>query len=124
VTLVDAARSLIYTAARAVDAPGVSESQARRMISEAKKFVTEACQKIVYISMQVVGGIGYTNVLPLERIFRDVRHSTISAGTSEIMAIIIGSEWYKEKRFSSKKQARKFEEDALEYGTADEIVYE
>lgn len=124
VTLIDAARSIIYTAARAVDTPSVSASQVRRMISEAKKFATEACQKIVYISMQVVGGIGYTNVLPLERIFRDVRHSTISAGTSEIMAMIIGSEWYQEKRLTSEKQARNFEEDALEYGTAEEIVYE
>ena len=124
VMLIDAGRSIIYTTARAVDTPSVSRSQARRMISEAKKFVTEACQKVVYISMQVVGGIGYTNVLPLERIFRDVRHATISAGTSEIMSMIIGNEWYQEKLLTREKQARNFEEDALEYGTADEIIYE
>ena len=49
----------------------------RRLISETKKFVTESCQKVVHNAMQVVGGIGYTNVLPLERIYRDIRLASI-----------------------------------------------
>ncbi len=38
-----------------------------------EKFITESCQKAVHNAMQVVGGIGYTTIFPIERIFRDVR---------------------------------------------------
>ena len=69
--LLDAARSMGYATCRAVDA-GVMD-RVRRMVSESKKFITESCQKVVHNAMQVVGGIGYTNVFPLERIYRDVR---------------------------------------------------
>ena len=66
----------------------------RRAVSEAKKFITESCQKVVHNSMQVVGGIGCTNVFPLERIYRDIRLASIWTGTSEIMSIITAHEWY------------------------------
>lgn len=59
--LLDAARALVYTTARAVDA-GEEPGPVRRYISETKKFVTESCQKVVYNAMQVMGGIGYTDV--------------------------------------------------------------
>ena len=93
--LLDAARSLAYTTSRAVDTPSVSRGQVRRMISESKKFITEACQKIIHNSMQVVGGIGYTTILPLERLYRDVRLASIWTGTSEVMSMIIAHEWYR-----------------------------
>lgn len=122
--LLDAARSLAYTTSRAVDTPSVSRDQARRMISESKKFITEACQKVVHNAMQVVGGIGYTNVLPLERIYRDLRLASIWTGTSEVMSMIIGHEWYREHLLNHEKQARNFEADAIEADAADEIIYE
>src|SRR5450756_1839169 len=43
--LLDAARALVYTTARAVDA-GEEPGRTRRYISETKKFVTESCQKV------------------------------------------------------------------------------
>lgn len=46
--------------------------------------------------MQVAGGIGYTNVLPLERIYRDIRLASIWTGTNEVMAMIVAHEWYRE----------------------------
>ena len=94
-TLLDAARSLVYTTARSVDA-GCQQNLIRRMVSETKKFVTESCQKVSHNAMQVMGGIGYTNVYPLERILRDIRLSMIWVGTNEIMQQIIQNEWYKE----------------------------
>lgn len=42
--------------------------------------------------MQIVGGIGYTNVFPIERMLRDARLATIWTGTSEIMNLIIQHE--------------------------------
>ena len=80
--LLDASRAMIYQAARAADceAPAV-----RRIVSETKKFVTESCQQAVHHSMQVMGGIGYTNVYPVERIYRDLRLASIWTGTNEVM---------------------------------------
>lgn len=124
VTLLDAARSMGYTTCRAVDA-GVNMDRTRRMISESKKFITEACQKIVHNSMQVVGGIGYTNVFPLERIYRDIRLATIWTGTSEVMSMIVAHEWYREyKKARAAALTRDFEADAEEAFAEDEKIYE
>mgnify|MGYP000386241501 CR=1 FL=1 len=123
-TLLDAARSIGYTTCRAVDA-GVEMNRTRRMVSESKKFITESCQKVVHNAMQVVGGIGYTNVFPLERIYRDIRLATIWTGTSEVMSMIIAHEWYREclKTLAS-KDIRDFEADAEEAYAEDEKIYE
>ncbi len=124
VMLLDAARSIGYTTARAVD-EGIDMHEIRRMVSESKKFITEACQKAVHNAMQVVGGIGYTNIFPIERIYRDVRLASIWTGTSEFMSMIVAHEWYRE--FLMKKaalQARNYEVDAEEADAADEKIYE
>lgn len=121
--LLDAARSLVYTTARSVDA-ACNQNLIRRMVSETKKFVTESCQKVSHNAMQVMGGIGYTNVYPVERIFRDLRLASIWTGTNEVMSVIIASEWYKE--FMKQKQAglgRDFEADATEAEAVDEKIY-
>ncbi len=124
VTLLDAARSMGYTTCRAIDA-GVNTDRTRRMISESKKFITEACQKIVHNSMQVAGGIGYTNVFPLERIYRDIRLATIWTGTSEVMSMIVAHEWYREyKKGRAAALTRDFEADAEEAFAEDEKIYE
>jgi alkylation response protein AidB-like acyl-CoA dehydrogenase len=125
VMLLDAARAMGYATARAVDA-GVDMNRVRRMVSESKKFITESCQKVVHNAMQVLGGIGYTNVFPVERIFRDIRLATIWTGTSEVMSMIVAHEWYREflKAKAKGLLARDFEADAAEAHAADEIIYE
>jgi alkylation response protein AidB-like acyl-CoA dehydrogenase len=122
--LLDAARSMVYTTARAVDA-GVGQGQTRLLVSEAKKFVTESCQKAAHNAMQVMGGIGYTNVFPVERIVRDLRLASIWTGSNEVMSMIIAHEWY--KRYAREKDARPgrdLEADAAEAQAADEKIYE
>ncbi|MGD9817895.1 MAG: acyl-CoA dehydrogenase family protein [Desulfomonilaceae bacterium] len=121
--LLDAARSLVYTTARSVDSR-CPQNLIRRMVSETKKFVTECCQKVSHNAMQVMGGIGYTNIYPVERIFRDLRLASIWTGTNEVMSVIIASEWYKE--FLKEKQAklaRDFEADAQESNALDEKIF-
>lgn len=122
--LLDAARSLGYTTCRAIDSR-VDINRVRRMISESKKFITESCQKIVHNAMQVVGGIGYTNVFPIERIYRDVRLASIWTGTSEVMSMIVAHEWYREQKKARKEmQMRDFEADAAEAFAEEEKIYE
>ncbi len=123
VMLLDAARAMGYVTARAVDA-GVDMNRVRRMVSQSKKFITESCQKVVHNSMQVMGGIGYTNVFPIERIYRDVRLASIWTGTSEVMSMITAHEWYREY-FAQKARhvTRDFELDAQE-ASDDEKIYD
>jgi len=122
--LLDACRSMIYVTAEAVDR-NIDARRIRRMISESKKFVTESCQKVVHNAMQVIGGIGYTNVFPVERIYRDLRLASIWTGTSEIMSMIIANEWYKEYWAMKKdNQTRDSEPDAPGAFDTDEKIYE
>ena len=74
--------------------------------------------------MQVVGGIGYTNILPIERLYRDVRLASIWTGTSEVMSMIIAHEWYREFQKRKELSVRNFEADAAEFEAEDEIIYE
>ena len=75
--------------------------------------------------MQVMGGIAYTNIYPVERIFRDLRLASIWTGTNEVMSMIIATEWYKE--YSENKEAckiRDMELDAAEAEAKDETIFE
>ncbi|MBN2232221.1 MAG: acyl-CoA/acyl-ACP dehydrogenase [Deltaproteobacteria bacterium] len=123
-TLLDACRAMIFTTCRAVDAGG-DENRVRRLISETKKFVTESCQRAADHALQVMGGIGYTNIFPVERIVRDLRLASIWTGTNEVMAMITAHEWYREHaRRSAAGQGRNHELDAAEAEARDEKIYE
>jgi len=122
ITRLDAASMLVYGAAAAVDSLG-STGYSRRLVSEAKRFSTEACWEIINNAMQVVGGIGYTNVYPIEKMLRDARLSIIWTGTSEIMNLIIQHEYYRET-LAQPAGVRNIEDDAQEAHAADEKIYE
>ncbi|MGD8904152.1 MAG: acyl-CoA dehydrogenase family protein [Anaerolineae bacterium] len=126
ITQLDAARMLVYGAARTVDAAppsGQDPRQTRRLVSEAKKFATDTAWEVVNHAMQILGGIGYTNVYPIERLLRDTRLIMIWTGTNEIMDLIIQHEYYKEL-LGRRGAARDVEEDAAEAELTDEKVYE
>ncbi len=117
----DAARALVQQTAAAVDRFG-STGYTRRLVSEAKRFSTESAWEIINHSMQVLGGIGYTNVFPVEKMLRDARIMSIWTGTSEIMNLIIQHEYYREL-LEKPSDARNVEADAAE-ADAEEKVYE
>lgn len=122
ITKLDAASMLVYGASVAVDTMG-STGYTRRLVSEAKRFATESSWEIINNAMQVVGGIGYTNVYPIEKMLRDARLSIIWTGTSEIMNLIIQHEYYRETLAPS-VSVRNIEDDAQEAHAADEKIYE
>jgi len=92
VCTLDAARSLVYAAARSVD----SGADSRKIVSEAKKIGTEAAWQVINNAMQIMGGIGYTSIYPIERFLRDCRLAMIWTGTNEVMNLLIQHEYYKE----------------------------
>ncbi|OIP30268.1 MAG: acyl-CoA dehydrogenase [Deltaproteobacteria bacterium CG2_30_63_29] len=123
-TLLDVSQSMTYSTALAVDRKA-HPNKVRRLVSETKKFVTESCQEVARLSMQVMGGIGYTNVFPVERIVRDLGLASIWTGTNEIMSLIIGTEWYKEYETQYRAgRTRDPEPDAAHADDTDEKVYE
>lgn len=81
----DAARALIQRACEIYEAG----ERCARQVSEAKLFATESAVEITGDAVQIHGGYGYTEDLPVERYFRDARVGTIWEGTSEIQQQII-----------------------------------
>jgi acyl-CoA dehydrogenase len=109
ITRLDAARALVYMAARAVD---VQAPNVRRIVSEAKRYATDAAWEIANKAMQIMGGIGYTNVYPIEKAVRDLRLSQIWTGTNEIMNLLIQHEYYQEV-LKGTRDVRDYELDAV-----------
>ncbi|MFW9830812.1 MAG: acyl-CoA dehydrogenase family protein [Candidatus Thorarchaeota archaeon] len=118
-TGLDAARGLVYRAARLADAGLPS----RKAVSQAKLFATDACFQTVSESMQILGGIGYTDVYPIERLFRDARLATIWTGSNEIMRLIIQSDVFKEVMKESRSLKRDVELDTPGASKTVEKVY-
>jgi alkylation response protein AidB-like acyl-CoA dehydrogenase len=121
-TQLDAARALNHVVGAAIEG-GLPEGKVRRLVSEAKKFSTETAWTVVNHAMQILGGIGYTNVFPVERLLRDVRLLTIWTGTNEIMNLIIQHEFYKEF-LAAPAAGRDSEADAAGAELEGEKVYE
>jgi alkylation response protein AidB-like acyl-CoA dehydrogenase len=80
-----AARLLVYQAARLKDAGRPHSIEA----SMAKLFASEACNEAAREAVQIHGGAGYTTDFPVERYFRDAKATEIYEGTSEIQRILI-----------------------------------
>jgi alkylation response protein AidB-like acyl-CoA dehydrogenase len=122
ITKLDAASSLVHSAAITVD-QGLDSRLARRLVSEAKRFSTQVTWEVVNDAMQIMGGIGYTNVYPIERMLRDARLAMIWTGTNEVMNLIIQHEYYREV-LTRGSESRNVEVDALGADEVEEKVYE
>jgi butyryl-CoA dehydrogenase len=84
-TQLEAARQLIWHAASLRDAglPCLKEA------AMAKLFASEMAEQVCSAAIQTLGGYGYVNDFPVERIYRDVRVCQIYEGTSDVQKIII-----------------------------------
>jgi acyl-CoA dehydrogenase len=85
ITDIDAADLLTLAAAWKLDEGG----SANREISQAKLFASEMLSRVADQALQIHGGMGLMDDLPLERIWRDARVERIWDGTSEIQRHII-----------------------------------
>jgi acyl-CoA dehydrogenase len=67
-------------------------NDARDKVSMVKVAASEMQGRVVDRAIQVLGGMGYTKELPLERMYRDARVTRIYDGTSEIHRMLIARE--------------------------------
>jgi len=115
----DAARGLVYHAGKVAD----TGAWCRKEVSIAKVFGTEAGFKAVHEAMQIMGGIGYTDVYPIERLYRDARLATIWTGSNEVQRLIIQNEVFKEILSEDKSAKRDVELDTPGAHKSSEKVY-
>ncbi len=87
-TQIDAARLLVYRAAKLKD---LGAARVTMEASMAKLFATEMCGRVVDEALQIHGGNGLRRGARIERLYRQARAMRIYEGTSEIQRLIIGS---------------------------------
>ncbi|MBL8115260.1 MAG: acyl-CoA dehydrogenase family protein [Acidobacteria bacterium] len=85
-TEIQAARLLTYRAAWLSEQPGAKFSAES---SAAKLFASETANSVAARAVQIFGGYGYSKEYEVERLYRDVRVTTIYEGTSEIQRMVI-----------------------------------
>ena len=81
-----AARELLYRACAAADR---SEPGLGKFTSMAKLFASDTAMDVTVEAVQVLGGYGYVNDYPLERMMRDAKITQIYEGTNEIQRVVI-----------------------------------
>ncbi|MEA2449195.1 MAG: hypothetical protein QOG63_1127 [Thermoleophilaceae bacterium] len=81
-----AARELLYKACAMADRnePGLA-----KYTSMAKLFASDAAMEVTIEAVQVLGGYGYVNDYPVERMMRDAKITQIYEGTNEIQRVVI-----------------------------------
>lgn len=84
-TELEAARLLVYNAARLRDAgrPFVTEA------AMAKYFGSQIAERIASQAIEIFGGVGITKEYPVEKLFRDAKIGRIYEGTSNIQLVTI-----------------------------------
>ncbi|MBT3371171.1 MAG: acyl-CoA dehydrogenase [Rhodospirillaceae bacterium] len=84
-TRIETARQLTHHAASML----MAGMPCRKEASMAKLFASEMAEQVCSDAIQTLGGYGYLNDYPLERIYRDVRVAQIYEGTSDVQKILI-----------------------------------
>ena len=86
-TEVEAARALVYSCARAIDAGAKDVSRESAM---AKMYASDVAMKVTVDALQIFGGYGYMKDYPIEKYVRDAKITQIYEGTNQIQRNIIG----------------------------------
>jgi len=81
-----AARELLYKACAVADR---REPALGKWTSMAKLFASDTAMAVTVEAVQVLGGYGYVNEYPVERMMRDAKITQIYEGTNEIQRLVI-----------------------------------
>ena len=85
---VEAARLLVYNAARLRDGGHDFVSQA----AMAKYFASDIAEKCASRAIEVLGGVGFTKDYPVEKLYRDAKIGRIYEGTSNMQRVVIAKD--------------------------------
>jgi len=92
-TQIEAARALVYSCAREIDA-GVKD--VGKDSAMAKMYASDVAMKVTTDAVQILGGYGYMKDYPAEKYMRDAKITQIYEGTNQIQRNIIALQIIKE----------------------------
>jgi alkylation response protein AidB-like acyl-CoA dehydrogenase len=92
-TQVEAARTLVYQAARYIDSGAKDISKISAMC---KLFAADVAMRVTTDAVQVFGGYGYMKEYPVEKMMRDAKITQIYEGTNQIQREVIALNLIKE----------------------------
>ncbi len=92
-TQVEAARAMVYAAARYIDGGAKDISKISAMC---KLFASDTAMKVTTDAVQILGGYGYMKEYPVEKMMRDAKITQIYEGTNQIQREVIGLALIKE----------------------------
>ena len=91
----EAARQLVYAAARHIDA---KSPKANKFAAMAKCFATDVAMKVTTDAVQLFGGYGFMRDYPVEKFMRDAKITQIYEGTNQVQRMVIARNMIKEAR--------------------------
>ena len=99
---VDAARYLVYAAARNIDDGAANVS---KLAAEAKLFATDTAMQVTTDAVQIFGGYGFMKDYPVEKYMRDAKITQIYEGTNQVQRMVISRWVLKEAREMNELEA-------------------
>lgn len=94
-----AARGLLYSCGLAID-DGADGHELTKLSAMTKLYCTDVAMEVTTDAVQVLGGYGYIQEYPVERMMRDAKITQIYEGTNQIQRLVIAREMLKETRAS------------------------
>jgi isovaleryl-CoA dehydrogenase len=91
-----ASQAFTYSVARAVDEAHANPEVRTQDCAGAILYAAERASEVAADAVQLMGGMGYMNEVPVGRILRDAKLYEIGAGTSEVRRMVIGRAFNKE----------------------------
>jgi len=98
-TQVEAARALVYAAARTIDSGAKDISKISAMC---KLYASDTAMKVTTDAVQILGGYGYMREYPVEKMMRDAKITQIYEGTNQIQREVIALGLIKESAAAKK----------------------
>jgi alkylation response protein AidB-like acyl-CoA dehydrogenase len=96
-TKCEAARGLLYKVGQMID-EGDTGAELTKLSAMAKLYCTDVAMEVTTDAVQVLGGYGYIQEYPVERMMRDAKITQIYEGTNQIQRLVIAREMLKENR--------------------------
>ena len=90
---IEAARGLVYKACAIVD-EGDPRGDLSTVGAMAKCFASDVAMQVTTDAVQFLGGYGYTNDFPVERMMRDAKITQIYEGTNQIQRMVIAKKLF------------------------------
>jgi len=96
-TKCEAARNLLYKVGRMID-EGDTGPELTKLSAMAKLYCTDVAMEVTTDAVQILGGYGYIQEYPVERMMRDAKITQIYEGTNQIQRLVIAREMLRENR--------------------------